>query len=198
LGAERDGLLYVPSGYDVSLPAPFALMLHGAFSGAREGLAPFLDLADEVGLILLAPESRSSRTWGSVLDGPDLEFIDRALGSVFSHYAVDTLKLAVCGFSDGASYALSLGLTNGDLFTHAIAFSPGRVLTGERRGAPALFVSHGTEDETLRIGETSRQIVPQLRREGYDVRYEEFNGSHEVPPEVAREALSWFVGTEAG
>ncbi len=29
------------------------------------------------------------------------------------------------GFSDGASYALSLGVPNGDLFTHIVAFSPG-------------------------------------------------------------------------
>lgn len=29
------------------------------------------------------------------------------------------------GFSDGASYALSLGLPNGNLFSHIVAFSPG-------------------------------------------------------------------------
>jgi predicted esterase len=33
--------------------------------------------------------------------------------------------LAVSGFSDGASYALSIGPANGDLFTHVMAFSPG-------------------------------------------------------------------------
>jgi phospholipase/carboxylesterase len=90
-----------------------------------------------------------------------------------------------------------LGLTNGDLFTHVIAFSPGFVSTEERRGSPSLFVSHGTRDEILPIGTTSRRLVPWLRREGYDVRYEEFDGPHEVPSEVAREALSWFTDTEA-
>ena len=198
-GAERDGLVYVPPGYDAARPAPFALMLHGAYSGAREGIAPFLDLADEAGLILLAPESRG-QTWDIVLDGygPDVEFIDRALESVFSRYAVEPLRLAACGFSDGASYVLSLGPTNGDLFTHVIAFSPGFASPEERRGSPNLFVSHGTPDEMLPISGTSRRIVPRLRQEGYDVRYVEFDGPHEVPPEVAREALSWFMGTEAG
>jgi phospholipase/carboxylesterase len=33
--------------------------------------------------------------------------------------------VALGGFSDGASYALSLDLTNGDLFASLIAFSPG-------------------------------------------------------------------------
>jgi phospholipase/carboxylesterase len=188
----------VPPGYDAARPAPFALMLHGAYSDAREGIAPFLDLADEAGLILLAPESRG-RTWDIGLGGygSDVEFIDRALESVFSRNAVEPLRLAACGHSDGASYALSLGLTNGDLFTHVIAFSPGFVSTEERRGSPSLFVSHGTRDEILPIGTTSRRLVPWLRREGYDVRYEEFDGPHEVPSEVAREALSWFTDTEA-
>jgi phospholipase/carboxylesterase len=148
LGAERDGFVYAPSGYDATRPAPFALMLHGAHSGAWEGLAPFLDLADGAGLILLAPESRG-RTWDVLLEGygPDVEFIDRTLGSVFSRCAVDPFRLAACGFSDGAFYALSLGPINGDLFTHVIAFSPGGFdSTEERRGAPGLFVSHGTRD----------------------------------------------------
>jgi poly(3-hydroxybutyrate) depolymerase len=38
---------------------------------------------------------------------------------------VDPQRICVSGFSDGASYALSLGLANGDLFTHVAAFSPG-------------------------------------------------------------------------
>ena len=78
-----------------------------------------------------------------------------------------------------------------------IAFSPGFVCTEERRGSPNVFVSHGTRDQTLSIDSTSRRIVPRLRREGYDVRYKEFDGFHEVSSEVEQEALSWFTGTEA-
>jgi predicted esterase len=44
--------------------------------------------------------------------GPDVEFIDRALEQTFDRLAVDTKKLAVEGFSDGASYALSIGLSS--------------------------------------------------------------------------------------
>ncbi len=57
--------------------------------------------------------------------GPDVRFIDKALSKVFGSYRIDPSHLAVAGFSDGASYALSLGLPNGDLFSHIIAFSPG-------------------------------------------------------------------------
>jgi phospholipase/carboxylesterase len=45
----------------------------------------------------------------------------------------------------------------------------------------------------LPIDQTSRRIVPELQRKGYQVRYREFAGGHSIPPEIAREAVEWFV-----
>jgi phospholipase/carboxylesterase len=196
LGSGRDGLLYVPPGHDATEETPLALTLHGAGGDARSGLSHLVGLADEFGLVLLAPESRG-RTWDVLVGGfgPDVEFIDRALGRTFDRLNVDAGRLAITGFSDGASYALSLGLTNGDLLTHAIAFSPGFAAPADRRGRPPVFVSHGTRDRVLPIERCSRKIVPQLEREGYEVRYREFDGPHTVPETVAREALQWFTRT---
>ena len=169
-------------------------MLHGAGGDARSGISHFLDLADEAGLVLLAPESRG-RTWDVLLGGygPDAAFIDRALGQTFDRLAVDAERLAVGGFFDGASYALSLGLTNGDLFTRVIAFSPGFGAPAARRGKPPVFVSHGTRDRVLPVERCSRRIVPALKREGYEVCYREFDGGHAVPRPIAREAIEWFI-----
>jgi len=194
-GSDRDGLWYVPPGYRADRPAPLILMLHGAGGTARSGLAPFLSLADAAGAILLAPDSRG-RTWDVILDeyGPDVAFLDTALTQTFARYAIDGSHIAAEGFSDGASYALSLGLTNGDLFTHVIAFSPGFAAPATRRGMPHLCVSHGTRDAVLPIDQCSRRLVPQFKRAGYDVRYTEFNGPHTVPPEIASDALTWFLG----
>jgi phospholipase/carboxylesterase len=194
LDGSRDGLLYVPPGYQPDRPAPLALMLHGAGGDAQGGLFALRDLADEAGLLLLAPESRR-QTWDVILGqyGPDVEFLDRALAQTFGRYAVDPAHLAVGGFSDGASYALSLGLTNGDLFTHVLAFSPGFMAPGGQQGAPRVFISHGTQDEVLPIDVCSRRIVPRLERAGYDVRYLEFDGPHTVPPAISREALAWYT-----
>ena len=197
LGSERDGLLYVPEGYGAAAEgAPLALVLHGSMSDARRGLSPFLGPAEEAGLVLLAPDSRDRRDWDIFFPGhygPDVEFVDRALELTFGRLAVDAGRLAVAGFSDGASYALSLGLTNGDLFTHVMAFAPGLVVPGPRRVEASIFVSHGTRDEVLPIDKASRRIVPRLKRDGYEVRYREFEGGHTVPPEIAREAVYWFV-----
>jgi phospholipase/carboxylesterase len=170
--------------------------LHGAGGDARSGLSHLVGLADEFGLVLLAPESRG-RTWDVLAGGfgPDVDFIDRVLGQTFDRLNVDAGRLAITGFSDGASYALSLGLTNGDLFTHVIACSPGFAAPADHRGKPPVFVSHGRRDRVLPIERCSRRIVPQLEREGYEVSYREFDGPHTVPAGVAREALEWFSRT---
>lgn len=193
LGDGRDGLLYVPAGYTARTPAPLVLMLHGATGSARGALRPFRDLADDAGLVLLAPESRGT-TWDAIRSdyGPDIAFIDRALTSVFQRVAIDPARLTIEGFSDGATYALGVGLTNGDLFERVIAFSPGFVLPIDAHAHPHVFISHGTRDQILPIDQCSRRIVPQLERARYDVKYEEFDGPHMVPPDIARAAVEWM------
>jgi phospholipase/carboxylesterase len=195
LGARRDGYLYVPASYQDGQPAPLAVMLHGAGGNAQGGLAPLLQFADAHGMLLLAPDSRES-TWDVIVHryGPDIDFIDRALQQTFERYDIDPARLAVGGFSDGASYALSIGVTNGDLFTHVIAFSPGFLAPADQRGTPRLFISHGTNDQVLPITVCSRRIVPQVERAGYEVTYREFEGPHTVPHEIAREAVAWYLG----
>jgi phospholipase/carboxylesterase len=195
LGAARDSYLYVPTTYRADRPAPLVLLLHGAGGHARQGLDLLRSLADAAGLLLLAPASRD-HTWDLLVDrryGPDAAMIDRALEHMFSRYAIDPAHLAIGGFSDGASYALSLGITNGDLFTHVIAFSPGFVAPAGHTGSPRVFVSHGTRDGVLPIDRCSRRIVPELERGGYDVLYREFDGGHTILPEIASEAVGWFT-----
>jgi phospholipase/carboxylesterase len=45
----------------------------------------------------------------------------------------------------------------------------------------------------LPIARTSRRVVPDLRADGYDVTYREFDGAHVVPPSVAAEAADWLI-----
>jgi predicted esterase len=145
-------------------------------------------------MILLVPESRGE-TWDVIEGGygPDVSHIERALEQTFGRYEVDPSHVAAAGFSDGASYALSLGATNGDLFTHVLAFSPGFMAPASPHGSPALFISHGTRDRVLPINACSRRIVPRVKAAGYEVFYREFEGPHLVPPEVADEAVEWFL-----
>jgi predicted esterase len=182
--------LYVPPG---DRPKTLVVALHGAGSDPAEPMALLRPYADKAGLILLAPKS-TGPTWDISMGGfgPDVAAIDGLLEQVFSEYEVD--DAAVAGFSDGASYALSLGLTNGDLFRSVVAFSPGFIAFGQQNGMPLLFISHGTHDSVLPIGRTSRRGVPRLRAAGYRVEYVEFDGDHEVPPRIARRAVAWLKG----
>ena len=66
------------------------------------------------------------------------------------------------------------------------------------KGRPRIFISHGIRDSVLPIDTCSRRIVPRLEKAGYEVRYHEFDGGHTVPPEIADEAVWWFVETPRG
>ena len=195
LATGRDGLLYVPASYDAAVPAPLVLMLHGAGQSAEIGIRPFLPLADAARAILLAPDSRGG-TWDFLYGpyGADVAFIDRALTHVFERCAVDPSRIVIEGFSDGASYALSLGLTNGDFFSRVVAFSPCILAPASRVGRPKIFISHGTEDRILPIENCGRRLASQLASTGYEVDFREFTGPHTVPPDMARAALQWMSG----
>ena len=194
----RDALLYGP--VSTPDPAPLVLYLHGATGNEQQGIRRLSALADEFGFLLLSPASQQG-TWDAIGSayGPDVRFIDEALAKVFALRRVDPRKIAVCGFSDGASYALGLGMSNGDLFSAVIAFSPGFIPSGaEERGTPHIFISHGTIDQILPFEGSSRRLVPHLRQAGYKVNFREFDGPHTVPPEIAREAIEWFQHSAEG
>lgn len=195
LGSTRDSYFYVAPTYNPARAAPLVLLLHGAGGHAHHGLSLLEHAADAAGLILVAPAS-TDQTWDVVSSGnygADVTLVDQALAHVFDRYAVDTSHLAIGGFSDGASYALSLGLANGDLFTHIIAFSPGFIAQIAPHGQPKVFISHGTHDDVLPIDTCSRTIAARLRQAKYDIAYREFDGGHEIPAAIAEEAVEWFV-----
>lgn len=194
LERERDALLLVPKSAPDS-PLPLLLFLHGATQSADD-MFWYLDSAPEqTGVAILAPNSRET-TWDAISDsfGPDVETLDRALQRAFEMVAVDANRIAVGGFSDGATYALSLGLINGDLFKRVAAFSPGFVIDGAPQGKPRFFISHGTRDRILPY-EGSRRIVSGLNDRGYEVTFREFDGGHEIPAAVMREGLQWLVSS---
>jgi phospholipase/carboxylesterase len=190
----RDGAIYIPPG--LTGPAPLLVLLHGA-TGSAAGITKRTDafaLADEFKMVILAPDSRE-RTWDAIRGhfGPDVAFLDQALAKVFALVPIDRKRVAIGGFSDGASYAISLGLQNGDLFTHVAAFSPGFYVGNQRRGRPIFYISHGKGDEILSFDNTARRIVPELEAATYSVRFKEFDGPHTVPAAIAREAFQWIA-----
>jgi phospholipase/carboxylesterase len=198
LDASRDGFLFVPAGNSASTPAPLLVMLHGATQRARlfERLTP---IADSAGVAILAVDSRDM-TWDAIRGefGVDVDFLQRALARAFDRAFVDRCRVVVGGFSDGASYALSLGIRNTGLFHGVIAFSPGFLIPARDMRVLPIFIRHGQRDQILPIDATSRRLVDALNGAGFDVDYEEFDGPHTMRPSDARASLEWTKRRSCG
>jgi phospholipase/carboxylesterase len=190
---DRDGTLYVPKKYKNGVPMPLLMMLHG-FAGFGTGVRYTFPLAEEFGVIVIAPESREL-TWGQSAPGFDQDV--RYLGAAFRHVSsfldVDPAHVALGGHSDGAGYALSMGLAYGETFNHLMIFSEGLMIPFRKQGKPKIFIGHGIDDHQMPIDDTSRKFVPKLKSEGYDVTYREYEGGHGTPVSVVREAFEWFL-----
>ena len=160
----------------------------------RAGLEAFHGAWDEPGLVLVAPKSKGD-TWSLLRSEQDLDLVsvNAALAEAYDRCQIDRTRIAVGGFSDGATYALSLGLSNGDLFPAIMALSPGRNHRGQAgRRPPGLRRSrharHGPADRGA-----GDSVVKQLRAAGYPVEYRRFRGGHEASDATSNAAIQWFL-----
>jgi len=192
-GNGRDGVVQMPAVVPTGR-VPLLVYLHGATQTGERSLRRIGPAASEAGVVVVAPDSRGT-TWDAIRGdfSEDVAYLNRVLEHVFARVDVDPARLAIGGFSDGASYALSLGLANGDLFPRLVACSPGFIVQAPAHGRPRVFVSHGTSDQILPIARCSHVIVPRLKSMGYDVTFREFDGRHELPPDIASEAMKWMT-----
>lgn len=189
----RRDLLYIPASVDTSKPAPFVMFLHGARGDGDRNLAQERAAADANGVIVLSPSTRVG-TWDAIQGNfsDDFRALDELLQQCFDKCLIDPARLAVGGMSDGASYGLTLGLINGELFTHVIAHSPGFIITDNWHGRPKIFVSHGRQDNILPFEQCGAAIVARLKKNNYDVRFDIFDGGHTATPEMRSTALGWM------
>ena len=125
---DRYSLIYVPAAFRADVPMPLMMFLHGTSGKATYVIQGWKALAEKRGFILLAPESEVP-TWhlNQLPAGDDAVLLDSALAHVFARATIDPRHLVIAGKSDGASTAMSVGLANGDLFSHVMMFSGGSV-----------------------------------------------------------------------
>jgi phospholipase/carboxylesterase len=195
IAEERDAVLIVPENLKTEWPVPLLVMFHGA-GGSADKVLPFLmDHARQRGFLLLLPQSQFP-TWDLVIggNGPDLERLELALGEVASRFTLAPTQLGFAGFSDGGSYALSIGMTNGDVASHVMVFSAGFMSVFQQNGTPRIFIAHGLEDEQLPIETSARPHVAKLKAAGYEVTALEFKGPHRIEPAVVTLAMDFFLG----
>lgn len=169
------------------MPLICVLPGHGGVDGGL--VNPVLEWANEHGAHVIIASARGS-TW-DILErgyGPDVANIDAAIHWVLGNWSIDRSRVVLTGFSDGASYALTVGLKNGDCFSHVMAFSPGFVLPANPEGRPAVWVAHGSDDGVLPVA-CGQGIARRLRDNGYRAQYVEFDDEHVAPREVVLRVL---------
>lgn len=195
----REAVLVVPEGLDLNVPVPLLVFFHGAGGEANKILPHVVRWARARRFLLLAPQSMFP-TWDIVIGGhgPDLERLGAALQQVASHFRLDPAHLAFAGFSDGGSYALSVGLSNGDVVSHVIALSAGFMNTFVRHGSPKVFIAHGRSDTQLPFETSARPHALKLLQEGVDLTLLPFDGDHVIVPDVVERAVEFFVGAAEG
>jgi len=191
----REAVLVVPEGLEAGQPVPLLVMFHGAGGEANKVLPHLVRHARARRFLLLAPQSMFP-TWDIVIGGhgPDLERLEAALQQVAAHFPIDAGHIAFAGFSDGGSYALSVGLSNGDVVSHVIGLSAGFMNTFTRHGAPRVFLAHGRADTQLPFATSAGPHAQRLLAEGTDLTLLPFDGDHLIVPWVVERAIAFFLG----
>ncbi|GAA4746747.1 hypothetical protein GCM10023264_10500 [Sphingomonas daechungensis] len=102
-------------------------------------------------------------------------------------------RTVVMGFSDGASYALSVGMAYPKLFRTIVAFSPGYAFAPWNLDTTQrIFISHGRRHPILPADNT-RRMVEGLERAGFEPEVHWFNGGHEIDPQLKKAAFDFAL-----
>lgn len=185
--------LYIPRS--VAVPAPLIVLFHGAGGNARSFIDDFRRDADSRGAILLALQSEG-HTWPQRApndDEADVANLKSALTQLPARVSFDGSRAIVAGFSDGASYALSIGLAYPDLFRSIVALSPGYAFAPSRPDTEQkIFITHSRRDPVLPAANV-REMIRGLEKAGYSPEVRWFNGGHEIDPDLKKAALDFTL-----
>lgn len=175
-GGQRDAYIYKPTDYGDD-PLPVVMLLHGAQRTGAAMVDKWQKLADEYGILLVAPNG-ANRTWQA--GKSDAEFVMTVLKTVQSQHKIDPKRIYLFGHSRGAIFAIYLSAWHPNVFA-ATSLHAGAVpsetlkpmLTGLPRSYP-LLVINGTKDHFFPLPDV-RQTVKTLAEGGMEVTFIEIS-----------------------
>lgn len=207
-------LAFVPAQATPATPVPLLILFHGAGDTAQNMMKPFLLEADKRGFAMLAVQSRSV-TWDLIkayfsdvsqeatlvarrdrLPAGDRRLVDSAIAQFRQAVPIDRSRVGAAGFSDGAAYALSFAAANTDTIQWVGALAPAFALIepGARSKGQRVYIAHGIADSAIPIAMSQSDVCPKFSKLGWSVRYEVFDGGHDIPAVIALRMLDdWLV-----
>jgi predicted esterase len=208
----EDAYFYRPAD-GANGPRPLLVLLHGAGMSGSDFIEGARAEADRCGCLLLSIQSKGL-TWDTIrlvrraaidgtgdvyrLFGADTNRIEAALSVALRAGDADARSVLLVGFSDGASYALSLGLANQSTFRGVIAIAPGFYVEPPPSGPKQrLFIAHSPTDQVLPFSRTRDDIVAPLKRAGFNPRFRSFEGGHSIVRSVLAEGVDYALGRGA-
>ncbi len=213
-GPQRAGL-YVPDEIEPGRQYPLVTVLHGAGRQDEMLMKAYRDEADRRDALFLVPRSHHP-TWDLIVEGgygglppvaepevdaarPDLAFLEYAYDLIYRRYAIDRDRQAIVGYSDGASYGLSLALSNPEIYRAAMCWAAGFLAVDSRHPPaedarkPHLLLEYGTHDELFPFEQVAVPMREQLREMGYPLEFRiDQGGRHWPSGEFQEAALDWF------
>jgi phospholipase/carboxylesterase len=197
-------VLLTPDEIDPNRRYPLFTVFHGAGRQDEAFAKSFRDEPGRRDAFFLIPRSVEP-TWDLIASEArsDLDFLEYAYDLIYRRYPVDPLRQGLIGYSDGASYALSVGLCNPSLFSAVMGWAAGflvldpataeqyRVALPELR--PRIYLEYGTHDQLFDFKSVAIPMRDNLQRAGFDVTFSVDEGGRHWPSGTFHtEALDWY------
>ena len=195
------GIAYRPEGAEGA--RPLIVLLHGAGQQARPFVEAMRGEADRCGCLLLGVQSTAA-TWDLIgqlnhegraranfsSSDKDAVHIERAVGALVANGSADRRRIVLAGFSDGASYALSIGRAKPRLYYGIIAMAPGfQVEPKANEPSQRIVIAHSKTDRVLPYGRSRDAIFAPLKRAGYRAHFLTYDGGHSIDTQVMGQAI---------
>jgi poly(3-hydroxybutyrate) depolymerase len=196
---DSRAVLLTPDEIEPGRLYPLVTVLHGAGRQDELLVRACRDEPAKRQALFLVPRSLHP-TWDLIAcdERPDLDFLAFAYDLIYRRYPVDPARQGLLGYSDGASYALAVGLSNPHVFRAVMGWAAGFLAIDSAHQdpgdpKPSVLLEYGTHDELFPFERVALPMRAALEQLGYPVEFRVDQGGRHWPSgSFQGEALDWF------
>lgn len=210
-GKELPYVVYQPKNIDPKVKRPLIVYLHGAVSRPMTSKDPVASskkaviskLAEEMNCYVLYPYGQKDATW---FDKVGVEMVLSELSETQKKYNVDSNKIFLSGFSDGASGTLYFATTQSTPFAGFIALN-GALPVAANLGFSPVYLENlnrkplyivNTQSDMLYPAKGMQPVIDKIKEYHSSVIYRTPQGNHETSyfPTLKEEIKNFIQNNE--